>query len=83
MQRTQFEALYLCLKAGNEVDLMPRSKAQKPIRIVRCSRVFEKEGIRATHGINVVVHTPDGQRIQLIAGDVLKQPQKNGYEWKI
>ena len=81
MEHRKFMSLYLCLKAGNDVDLMPRTKGGKKIRIMKVSRRFEHKD--SDKGIKVVATSDTGAEITLIAGDVLKQPAKYGYAWNL
>lgn len=83
MHPKQFECLYLCLKAGNEVNLMARSKSGEAVRVFHARKAFEKRGERATHGIKVLVEIAGGEWVQLISGDVLRTSGKYGYEWKM
>lgn len=81
------KGLCLCLRAGNEVFLMPRTKKSNPIRIVEARKTYVKptaiRGLGLHDPTKLQVKTEDGRWIDIIAGDRLNQQCKYGAEWEL
>jgi hypothetical protein len=73
--RTKLTCLRLCLRAGNDVVLMPRTKGQTPTSITD----FRWNDVGSEFRLEV--KTYDGRWIGILATDTLRNPAKHGYAW--